>query len=825
MNPDAASSYKSEYAVVIRDYELISRMLRIAVSSLLYPQTERAFFTIALGGQVCYFSTLPVDGIPHRRIMKKLLKPLLIGLAILSAAITVGILIYARLYLTPQMVENTLNMEIQEQLRRQVSFREIEVGLFKGIILRGVTVHKGPSWEKDDLLTCDEIAMSIGFLPLLLKKLAIRSLVVTNPRINLQSVSGRPVSLYGNAKPSAMTRPALELLVLPGSVMLSGGTVNWFDQTDNIGMQLSNVSLEADSISYILPFDIHASASFVGSDTPDIQLKGRCFIPAQNFSAELAVPYIDFSRFRAYLAELDMPLYKGVGSLNLTVKGSGDKPVQIACKASVKDAAFVLLPVQKSDDEIGLDGLAAAIEIQADYDQATDAVAIKKIQGTFLSSPFEGSATVRSAGGESSQQFHLSADRFSLDDLSAKLYYGPASPFKGLRLTGLLGIRMDMGGKPGSALFPTITLSLRANHIVYPALGSLQPELSGAITLDSRAITVSDVRIGTSAIGLVLAGTIANYLLWPPQVNLRLVSSDFNYNQLFNGSESQQGEDIGPFDFGSLKFDGPIELGNVSFMGLDLIGVAGAYFFDKNRFSIRDFTGGIQQGGSFNLSTSIDLALKGFDYSLALSLADVPVNNVAELAGIDVSQFIDGSVTGKVSVGGRGTKPATFADSLTGDAAVRIKNCRIKGFAMPEQLDRFIKRGELNSLSFTDADLQLKLRKAAIELSGAFISPKAELHPSGQVGFNAELKMQAQLKLATDVFSRDTKIADYLPREGSWVVLPVMIKGTLDTPSVTLTDEALRHIIQETLPRLFMDMLEKSRQDDAAGLESEDDRP
>ena len=81
--------------------------------------------------------------------MEKMLKPLLICLAILSAAIAAGVLFYARLYLTPQVIENTLKMEIQEQLLRQVSFREIEVGLFKGIILRGVTVHKGPSWEKE----------------------------------------------------------------------------------------------------------------------------------------------------------------------------------------------------------------------------------------------------------------------------------------------------------------------------------------------------------------------------------------------------------------------------------------------------------------------------------------------------------------------------------------------------------------------------------------------------------------------------------------------------------------------------------------------------
>jgi hypothetical protein len=144
---------------------------------------------------------------------------------------------------------------------------------------------------------------------------------------------------------------------------------------------------------------------------------------------------------------------------------------------------------------------------------------------------------------------------------------------------------------------------------------------------------------------------------------------------------------------------------------------------------------------------------------------------------------------------------------------------------MPEQLDRFIKGGELKSINFTDADLQLKLRKAAIDLSGAFISPKVELYPSGQVGLNTQLNLQAQLKLATDVFSSDTRIADYLPREGAWVVLPVVIKGTLDNPSVTLTDEALRHIMQETLPRLFMDMLQQARPEDAADSEKTDDRP
>ena len=754
--------------------------------------------------------------------MKKMLKPLLIGLVICIAAAAAGVVMYARLYLTPKVIENTLSMEIQGQLQRQVSFREIEAGLFKGIILRGVTVHKGLSWEKDDLFTCDEITMSVGFVPLLLKKLVIRSLVITNPRINMQSARGRPFSLYGNAKLPAKTGPALELLVLPGSFMVSGGTVSWFDQTENTGMQLTNVRLEAGSMSFILPFDVTGSASLAGSDTPDVQLKGSCFIPTQNFSAELTLPEINFSRFKPYLAAFDIPLRKGVVSLTLTAKSSGGQPLQVVCKTSLKNAAVVLLPAQTADDEIGLEGLAAAFELQADVDPATGDTAIKKIQGTLLSSPFEGSGSIRSAGIGTSVRFHLAADRLSLDELSTKLYYGAASPFKGLRLTGPLGLRMDMGERSTGALFPTITLNLRGNRIVYPPLGGTQPELSGTLTLDNRAITVTNVRIGTKALGVVLAGTIANYMTWPPQNNLRLVSSDFNFYQFFNAPEAQQGENIGPFDFGALKFDGKLDLGNVSFLTQDLTGVQGVYSFEKNRFSIWDFAGGITKGGRFNLSSSIDFAVKGFDYRLKLSLTDVLVHTLGELAGANLSEFIDGTATGSISLGGFGTKPATFSDSLTGDATFTIKDCRVKGFVLPEQLNRFIKRGELRRISFTDAELRLKLRRAAIEVSGDFISPQAELHPSGEIGLNNELNVQAQLKLATNIFSGDTKIVDYLPREGSWVVLPVVIRGTLDSPSVTLTDEGLRHVIQETLPRLLLDMLQKERP--PAESESSDDR-
>jgi len=751
--------------------------------------------------------------------LKKYYKPVLIGIGVLLAVAAAGVLLYAKIFLTPEVVENTLSREVQAQLRRELAFREIEISIFQGIHLRGVTIGKSLAGETDDLFTCEEIALDVGFLPLLFQKLVIRGLTITNPRLNLQSAGDRPFSVYGNFRPKAPTGPELELLFLPGSIMVSGGTVSFFDQQENFGIQFNNVRLDAGSMSYILPFTFTASAGIAQSATPDIQLKGSYFFPSQDLGAELSMPDVDLARFRPFFGLFGIPLEKGTARITVTVKAKGGGPAALAGKINLQDARLILLPAQKTDDEIGLDGATAELNFQAAYDPLTGNTEIKKLHGHILKSPFEGRGSLR--GADDRLELHLSADRFSLDELSSRLFYGSASPFQGLRLSGLLGLGMDMNARTGGTLFPVITLKLNDNHIIYPALGSLQPELSGTLTFDSRAITLTNLRVGTTSLGIVLAGSLVNYLFWPPQADLRVVSSDFNFYEIFNSPESKQGEDIGPFDFGALKLDGPIVLGDASFLNLDLSGVQGAYLFEKNRFSILDFKGGIKQGGSFNLGTSIDLALKGFAYNLKLAIADVPLQTVGEFAGVDLSQFMDGIVTGTAYVSARGTRSATFTESLAGDTTLKIKNCHIRGFAMPEQLNRFIKQDALNQLSFTDADVQLKLRGAAIELSGAFVSPKAELHPAGQIGLNSELNIQAQLKLATEVFSSETRVAEYLPREGSWVVLPVVIKGTLDNPAVTLTDDAIRHIMQETLPRLFMDMLEKSRAKDT-GAEAEE---
>jgi hypothetical protein len=123
------------------------------------------------------------------------------------------------------------------------------------------------------------------------------------------------------------------------------------------------------------------------------------------------------------------------------------------------------------------------------------------------------------------------------------------------------------------------------------------------------------------------------------------------------------------------------------------------------------------------------------------------------------------------------------------------------------QLSSIIKSDKLQKISFQKANLQFKLRSGAVEVEGALISPMIELHPSGEIGLDSSLDLEANMKISPELFTGSTNLANYLPHEDGWVTLPVKIEGTLQKPIVSLDRDTLNYIIKETLPRLLMDML------------------
>lgn len=99
-------------------------------------------------------------------------------IVLLLLVVAVGVLWYANHYLqTPEFKQRVL-AAARQSLGTDVKINEINVSLFKGVTLKGITVANQPGFD-GDLLTADKFVLRYSLLPLLHKQVHIEQLLLT----------------------------------------------------------------------------------------------------------------------------------------------------------------------------------------------------------------------------------------------------------------------------------------------------------------------------------------------------------------------------------------------------------------------------------------------------------------------------------------------------------------------------------------------------------------------------------------------------------------------------------------------------------------------
>ncbi len=717
------------------------------------------------------------------------------------------IFFFAKTYLTPEVIKTSFSYEIKKQLGRDVSFSDIEVDMLKGINLKGVVIHKSLPWETRDILSCEEIHLKFRLAPVLIKKLLIKNIDVKKPVINIQFADGHPVRLRGRVRASGENSRQLNTIFLPGLIKIRDGLIKFNDLSNNFSFSLADIQIKADNISLLFPFKFTASANLQGNKKSDILCRGTFSIPKNKLTADITTGNIPLSAFKDYLNARNIPIQGGLLKLKVNIKTDGSpSTVKFNGNTILKNASFTGKTSTTTDKQLKMDGINTTLSFQSVLDISRKILTINKMQGKFLFSKYSGKGIIRKKNGANFININLNSDRFYIDDFFSRIHKNQSYFTDGLKLAGDIGLKVNIQGRLDRPVFPTVMVKLKNNRLLYPPFGSLHPVLNGDLRIEKDNISVAGLKISTNNLSYTLSGDISGYRHWPPKSSLKIISSSVNLYGLFNPSASEPMEEIGPFDLPGVSFDGPIKLGIASFLGMRLSNVHGSYLFKNNKLHIKNLKGNIGEG-SFNFSTTIDLGVKGLDYYLYLKLDAVPLKSIMSLFPAYNSSHIDGTISATCAFKGTGTDPAVFTDKLKGDAFLSLNNGNINGLTFLPQLSYFIKSEELEKINFEKANLQLKLRKGIIDLDGAFINPKIELHPSGEVGIDSSLDLEATLKISPELFTNSTKLADYLPQEDGWITLPVNIDGTLQDPNVSLSRETMNYILKDTLPKLLMDIL------------------
>ena len=115
--------------------------------------------------------------------MKKTMKIMLIVIAAVLL-IFVGVSVFVKSYVTEERMRTLVSVLAEKYLNRKVSFGEIKISLFKGIVVKDFVVMEKDSEEA--FIKTKDFILKYQLLPLLSKKLVIDELSIADPEIQMK---------------------------------------------------------------------------------------------------------------------------------------------------------------------------------------------------------------------------------------------------------------------------------------------------------------------------------------------------------------------------------------------------------------------------------------------------------------------------------------------------------------------------------------------------------------------------------------------------------------------------------------------------------------
>lgn len=739
-------------------------------------------------------------------------------IAALTVIVIASLLLYARITVTTERVRLSLVASLEEVFGCSFSCKHITVGIFNGIRLENVRIDLPLEEEGAFEGHCKEARLGFSLSGLLLKKLVIRDIELKEPRFFLELDAMQKAARFTRQRQVPLEAAPLKVVFLPGSISLDGGSAVLSSQSTGVRIPLDRISLKAPHVSLIMPFDVTACAYIEGASDPAVLCTGTYWFARHEVNGNVTLQDSAATLLKAFTAGTGIVVEKGSSRITSTISGSPSRVLTTTVELGIQDVtAFA-----SSLPGAGLEGIDLRCEGQIVWNAEKKVCSFEQVKGSVCGSEFSGGGQVDFGVRLPSCNVQFTAPSFSFDALCDRLRFQEGSPLQGLKLAGTGALRFLLETDSRGTVTPVLLVDLRGNKIIYPPLRTLQPEVSGSLRFDEKRITLSDLKIGTANLSSTLAGDVSGYLQGSPRSSVKVVSSRVDLVEMFSYRPGDRpAEDIGPFDFKGLTLGGPLQLGTTSLFGIPVGNVHGSYELKNNRLSLSNVCGTVAEQGAFKFGFSVDLGVRGLEYTARLEFGNFPVPALSSPLGFDLSSFVTGSLSGTCILAGRGTTPAGFFENLTGEAELALENGRVKGLGLPDQILSFLKSDALRELVFSDARLRVTLSNGAMRLAeGAILSRSIQILPAGTVGIDGSLDLTATLKIAEGLFEEGSKIVSYLPRSEGWVTVPVLIKGTIDRPRVTLSEEAMTYLMQEVLPRLLMDMMGQPADNTTADNES-----
>jgi len=772
--------------------------------------------------------------------MKKTVKILLwiVGVLLLLIA---GMLVAAKVLVTPERVRTTLIPLAESSLERKIEIGSIDVGLFSGVSLGQLRVYDARG--KEVFVAAESGVLKYRFWPLLLGRVVVDRVQLVAPSLTVERFADGRLNLFGagetvKTQPVPARQPAVEpgkpvtssaIDLLVTEVSIERGSLLFIDHQLNpqapYRYQLENLELHAKDVSLSRDFPLSFAARI---NDATLQAEGRVDPVQKSSKLQLRLDQLDLTAFAPYLRDrLPGLLSRAVLSAQLDLDGSPDR---VAAQGRVSlDHLHMLLDALP---DAPLRDAHLASEFDLTYDVTQGSLGIHSLQLAFNQIALKLQGQLLQLQQAPTADLQVEFGPLGVRDLLASVPAELVGSLAGLDPAGTVSGQLQLRG-PVSQPLNLLQQGLLSVAGLQGNVGGLRPSVDGSFRFTPKQLVSEGLVlvIGDQRADLDLK--IAPLLQGRPQIRCNLSSKQFNVDPLLQGTaagavqasgtpgqatqERASGSvaagqpQLGPFDL-PLDASGEIRIDRSRYQGLEISDLAVDYRLVKNILELNRISARLA-GGTWSQTARIDLGKAGLAYQSDLKLEQVAAGELVKAFAPDFPGVVGGSINLNSELNGQGTDWTYLRDRLGAKGDLNMTQCSVSGVPLAVSLADFLQVEELRSMVFEQVRGTFQVVNGKLQLNAELDGKRATFKPQGDVGLDGSLSLGLPARLSPELaqrLDRRGQFSGLLADQDGWVTLPLRAGGSLSHPEVGLDASKLRkQVLDKASDKLQQKLLDK----------------
>lgn len=729
-----------------------------------------------------------------------------VGLFVLvSFFLITTLFILARLIITPERIRTTFIPVVERILECDVNLEAIDVTLFSGVTLNNIELLR--SNDGAMILAADRVVLRYQLLPLFSQRVVIDEIRLLNPRLNVERLSDGRLNYHdffsSTRLPDMSTinrsdEQGREIDLLISHLYVQGGELLFRDYSFNRAphrYKLSDFDLHLSNFSLHNNFEFQLWGKLNGTS---IDTEGVINLDQAQFDIKMVVDQLDIVQFQPYYRdEIDGRIDALKVGVQAQISGDGDH---------YSSAGVIMLHQLDYASEALTDISLKANVVEAKYNMTLDShhtVVIDSLSLSYdnIKAFLAGSLSFATSTPE--VDLHVSVPHWPLRKGHNFLPRSLESLFSNYDLAGGINIDLDLRGQSslGVKLIQRSTIKFDA---VQASINRVRPSLTGTITTAGNTLRSQELSLVVGDNSLYL--DLSSDSLWQarPTIHSTVRADRLDFKKMSSGLRSEltrsdnepsqstisprEMTEPGPVD---LPFDvtGTFFVDKFQIQRLDLSALQGNFSLQSNVLEYDSFSAEVA-GGKFNSSGGVDLTRQGFEYYGHVNARNLELNDLQKAMSLDDESSLYGIFSTTFDYRGSGTQRFRVQQNLSGSGDFDLTNASLSGTALMDAVATVLGLDDLHIFRFSHAEGTFNLITGGqLQYDARFMGSRSRLYPVGTWHQGGTLSSKLAVYLSPELVNEidpAAKVFPYLQQREGWSYLPLLVRGSLDSPTVSI---------------------------------------